>query len=325
MGRLIHSSYPSRISLAGGSTDQQAFINKFGRGLVVSFTPNIFNTIIITQDTFGKNTFNQRYILNYSKREETATYQNIINDIARESMLYHTHPSEWFFTTMFHSDINSVGSGLACSSAYTLAFNEAYMKLMHDDIWKDKTAMCEIAYQIEKRFNPMVGKQDIYGCAFPGFKAIHFEKDCTYHEQLPYDVFLNFDMYLIPTNVSRSSTTILKSLHFDDDSLLRTAENFVHAIQNNDTQQVIDLVKAGWKTKKKTSDSIVSDKKVYSLDQMLDKDSKILCHRLCGAGNGGYFLAFVDKREKTLPESILCTKHMKIEVIHENNFSSRIE
>jgi mevalonate kinase len=35
--------------------------------------------------------------------------------------------------------------------------------------------------------------------------------------------------------------------------------------------------------------------KLLELDNILSKDSRVLSHKLCGAGNGGYFLIFASK------------------------------
>ena len=85
------ASCPLRVSLFGGSTDNPYFVKKYGRGSVISFTPNLKTYVAISQDTVGYN--NQgKYIINYSRREEVSSIGEIENEVVRTCLLY-TSPS----------------------------------------------------------------------------------------------------------------------------------------------------------------------------------------------------------------------------------------
>ena len=72
------ASCPLRVSLFGGSTDNPYFVEKYGRGSVISFTSNLKTYVAISQDTIGYN--NQgKYIINYSRREEVSSINEIEN------------------------------------------------------------------------------------------------------------------------------------------------------------------------------------------------------------------------------------------------------
>lgn len=306
---MLVSKYPSRISLAGGSTDQEKFLDKFKSGMVINFASDIFNTIIISRDKLGKNSLENKYVVIYSKREETNFVDEISNDIVRYSLKYSNYNKK--ITTTFLSDISSVGSGLACSSAYTLAFNRIIEQLNGKNL--TATERCMNAYAIEKKFNPLLGLQDTFGCGIPGLKALSFKKDETPTiEKLKTSIFEELDMYLFFTGIIRSSTDVLKNLEFQDDSLLRICEKFYHTIIDNKTGKFIDLIKQGWISKKNTSPLIVQAEILTNLDNIFEEDKNILAHRLCGAGNGGFFLLFTEKNKIPLYDNII-----KINIINQ--------
>lgn len=305
---MLISKYPSRISLAGGSTDQDKFLDKFKNGMVINFASDIFNTITISQDKLGKNSFENKYVVIYSKREETNSIDEISNDIVKYSLKECNYNKK--ITTIFLSDISSVGSGLACSSAYTLAFNRILEKLNNINLSIEER--CMNAFLIEKKFNPFLGMQDSFGCGIPGLKALYFKKDQRpVVEHLKTSIFEEIDMYLLFTGITRSSTEVLKNLEFKDDSLLKICEKFYHTIIDNKTGKFIDLIKDGWISKKNTSPYIIQAKELINFDKQLGEDKNILAHRLCGAGNGGFFLLFTEKNKIPLYKNTT-----KIEIVN---------
>ena len=77
---------PFRISLAGGSTDLQEYLEQYGEGAVISFTPNLFTYIIM------KKSSDNHYKIIYSNVEKVAKTEDIKNDIETSPNLY----TEWF-------------------------------------------------------------------------------------------------------------------------------------------------------------------------------------------------------------------------------------
>jgi D-glycero-alpha-D-manno-heptose-7-phosphate kinase len=75
---MIISKCPLRISLAGGSTDLQKFVDEYGRGAVINSPINLYTYIFL-----GKST-NNCYKITYSRIEEIQDPNKIKNDIARE-------------------------------------------------------------------------------------------------------------------------------------------------------------------------------------------------------------------------------------------------
>ena len=109
---MIIASCPLRISLFGGSTDNPYFIEKFEFGSVISFTCDLKTYVTISQDKIGFNKDQHKYIINYSKREEVVSIEEIQNDVVRVVLQYFNIPPVQVTLT---SDAYSQGSGLASS------------------------------------------------------------------------------------------------------------------------------------------------------------------------------------------------------------------
>ena len=60
---MIISRCPLRISLVGGSTDLQEFIDHHGRGSVISLACNLYTYVTLFHDKNGFNTFFNKYII----------------------------------------------------------------------------------------------------------------------------------------------------------------------------------------------------------------------------------------------------------------------
>ena len=113
---------PLRIALFGGSTDNPYFVEKYGRGSVISFTSNLKTYVTISQDKIGYNNQQHKYLINYSKREEVYLIDEIQNEVVRTVLKYYNMPPVQVTLT---SDAYSQGSGLASSSSYTISLIKA--------------------------------------------------------------------------------------------------------------------------------------------------------------------------------------------------------
>lgn len=288
---MIVASCPLRISLVGGSTDHPRFIETYGSGSVISFPSNLRSYVVINRDKWGINSINKKYIINYSVREEVDNIQDIKNELVRKVFEYfdveHIHCS-------LTSDIYSAGSGLAASSAYLLALIKCV------SVYQNKSLsdydVCRIAETIEKTINPLVGQQDFYG-SLGGLKRIDFFKNndprCTL---LDSSIFDKMDLYLLRTNIIRSSTTVLQNIDVSKSVvLLQDVYDLQDAIEAVDVERFNSIINRTWTNKKQTSPQICGHDVLQSLDFRLTQDNRILSHKLCGAGNGGYFLIFANR------------------------------
>ena len=291
---MIAAKCPLRISLAGGSTDLQNFIDQHGKGSVINFPINLYTYVTISHDVFGYSSQKHKYIVNYTRREEAAGVNEIENDIVRECFSYFgTKPN----TCSLTSDVFSSGSGLASSSSYLIAFITALCKQHKLNL--NKQNLCELALKIERKFNPLTGYQDPYGCGIGGLKRIDIKKPGeVIIKSLKPDIFNHFDMHLYHTGIYRSSTKLLSKVDTNKSiALLDCVEDMESCIQEQDVEKFIQTIKDGWDAKKESCPSVVDNNKVREIDKDLSSNSNVLAHRLCGAGNGGFYLVFTKKNE----------------------------
>ena len=283
---MILAKCPLRVSLAGGSTDLEDFIKSNGYGGVISFPSTLYTYITVHKNNTDK------YIVNYSEREEVSYVEDIKNDIAREVLTRFPSPP---VTMTFNTDSASQGTGLASSSSYTVAAVAAMSKLCGIDL--SRFEIIKLALEIERTFNKHTGYQDPYGCGLGSFKKLDFyynrDPKVTY---LSSNIFSKIDMHLLYTGVVRESTRMLeKVVKSDRQGILDVMLLMEESILNNNLTDFINLVNQGWDTKKKSLPQILEGDHLKSIDDRLTQDSRVLAHRLCGAGNGGYFLILCDK------------------------------
>ncbi len=287
---------PLRISLFGGSTDNPSFIDRYNHGSVISFTSNLKTYITIHRDIFGYNIDKGFYIINYSKKEEVKKIKEIKNDPVRVALEYFdVEPVNISMT----SDSYSQGSGLASSSSYLISLIKA-ISLMKNLSLND-IEICNIAYKLEKQFNPYCGYQDPYGCGIGGFKKIEFEKGgIIKYNFIETKLFELYDMHLVFTGITRNSKPILKDVSANiskSKKLIPILEDAYKFLRTSKYEEFIELINHSWEEKKNTSKHIISNDKVKNLDDYLSNNNSVLAHKLCGAGNGGFFLV-ISKKEK---------------------------
>ena len=294
------SSCPLRISLFGGSTDNPYFIEKYGRGSVISFACDLKTYITLHEDKFGYNIQGHKYIVNYSKREETEFIGDIQNDLIRIVLNYF---GSFPLTVSMTSDAYSQGSGLASSSSYIISLIKCIS--MFNDLHMTDIEICDLAYKLELEMNPYCGYQDPYGCGIGGFKKIEFEKGgIVKYDFLPTRFFKEYDAHLVFTGVTRNSKNVLQDVTNNIDKslpLLKTVDDAYNALREEDYDTFLNLLNRSWQEKKNTSSIITENKSIQDIDKVLDDNESVLAHKLCGAGNGGFFLTFSEKDNLTIP------------------------
>ena len=63
----------------------------------------------------------------------------------------------------------------------------------------------------------------------------------------------------------------------------------------------MNLLNRSWQEKKDTSSIITENQTIRDIDNILNENETVLAHKLCGAGNGGFFLVFSEKDSLTIP------------------------
>jgi len=297
---MLIASCPLRISLFGGSTDNPYFVEKYGYGAVISFTCDLKTYVTISQDKIGFNKEQHKYIINYSKREEVSKVEDIQNEVVRTVLEHFNMPPVQVTLT---SDAYSQGSGLASSSSYTISLIKACCLFLK--ITMTESEICKLAYELERIYNPYCGYQDPYGCGVGGFKRIEFmNNDCIKYEFLPTELFDKYDTHLVFTGVTRNSKKILKNVTDNLEKVKPLLDTVVCAYQSlsqNDYESFFKYLNHGWQQKKETSSSICENELIKEIDSSLENSPSVLSHKLCGAGNGGFFLVFSNKDSLNIP------------------------
>lgn len=296
---IIVSKTPLRISLAGGSTDLQEYLNKYGEGKVVSFTPNLYTYIIL------KKSITKYYKIVYSKIENVVSVDDIQNDIAREVLSYFEMPP---VEVVFTADIPSSGSGLASSSSYLISMIKACLEFKKETMTIEQLG--KLAIEIERRFNPLTGYQDIFGCLYDGLKSLSFDKNGLSNVNiLSEEIFKVLDFHLIPVGNTRKSTGILSTIDFSEvRKLCYLADDMISCVCMRDYEGVCKIINEGWEIKKKTSPDIVNGS-VDKIESSIKDRKDILAYRLLGAGSGGYFLIITPKGSEINLPNISITIH----------------
>ena len=294
------SSCPLRVSLFGGSTDNPVFVERYGFGSVISFSCSLKTYITLHEDKLGYNNEGGKYIINYSKREEVQHIQDIKNELVRIVLdHFNCNPMNISMT----SDAYSQGSGLASSSSYIISLIKSIS--MFNKLSMTDAEICKLAYKLELKMNPYCGYQDPYGCGIGGFKKIDFYRGgIVKYDFLSTDLFKYYDMALVFTGVTRNSRGVLKSVTDNLDKavpLMETVEKAYDALLDEDYPEFLELLNLSWDQKKKTTSHITENKVIRTMDKALEESDSVIAHKLCGAGNGGFFLVFSKKNDLNIP------------------------
>ena len=297
---MFISSCPLRVSLFGGSTDNPVFVERYGYGSVISFACSLKTYITLHEDKLGYNNQGGKYVINYSKREEVNNVRKIKNELIRIVLDYFQTPP---VNVSMTSDAYSQGSGLASSSSYIISLLKClsmYYKTPMTDI-----ELCEMAYQLELIMNPYCGYQDPYGCGVGGFKRIEFKRGgIVKYNFMNTELFNQYDAHLVFTGVTRNSKNVLKDVTANIEKskpLLETVEKAHDAFMNKNYDEFLNLMNDSWTQKKNTSSTILKNKWIREMDQELFENKSVFAHKLCGAGNGGFFLTFSRKGQLNIP------------------------
>ena len=287
---MIIASTPLRISLLGGSTDLEDFIEYNGNGKVISFPVNLYTYIAINER------YDDRFLIQYSKKEYVKSVSEIKNDVVRVVLEYFNVKNP--LTITLTADIPSDGSGMAASSSFTLSMIKAistFKKINLSDM-----EICLLGLELERKFNPLTGRQDTIGCGVKGFKHLKFSKG----EATPTikfysnEYFNSHNFYLVSVGQGRSSTNVLKSLNLKERmNLYKSVKNGDLDIQKNDFKSLNSLILKSCEDKKQTSPLILNSN-IYQMENVIKNIDGVLSYRLCGAGNGGYMMVVSEKRIK---------------------------
>lgn len=290
---------PLRISLGGGGTDLPTYYRKHG-GFVLSAAIDKYVYVTINHS------FRSKITLKYSKLEEVDTADQIEHPIIREALKFMGIKGSIDLANM--SDIPA-GTGLGSSGSFTVAL----LKALHlfKGIHVSREELAEKAYYIEREIlGQPVGKQDHYISAVGGITPFIFREDDNVAVQtlgLSPDIFANLEdnLLLFFTGYSRSASDILRDQDIKSASDNKDMITNLHAIKKLGLQSLDALVEgdlrffaqtmdAHWKLKKEREG--MSNSHINELYE-LGKNNGAWGGKLVGAGGGGFFLFYAEKKD----------------------------
>ena len=83
--------------------------------------------------------------------------------------------------------------------------------------------------------------------------------------------------------------------------ILTTVAFAYQSLIQKDYELFFGYMNQGWQQKKDTVVQYVRTKQLKEIDSTLENNPSVLSHKLCGAGNGGFFLVFSDKGNLNIP------------------------
>jgi D-glycero-alpha-D-manno-heptose-7-phosphate kinase len=124
------------------------------------------------------------------------------------------------------------------------------------------------------------------------------------YDFFPTEFFKLYDAHLVFTGVTRNSKNVLKDVTDNIDKskpLLETVDNAYDALLQKDYGKFFNYLKKSWIQKKKTSSTITESSIIKEMDEQLNDNKTVIAHKLCGAGNGGFFLVFSKPNTLKIP------------------------
>ncbi len=285
---------PLRITFAGGGTDVEPFIEKYG-GAVVNST--IDRKVMVTYEP-------DEYDLEISSRDLVKSLivptgnDSIIGKI--QNLFYSKGISKG--RIMINNDVPP-GSGLGSSSALTTAMVKLIHLIKNEEI--SSFDLARESYEIERNyFGVALGKQDPFAISLGNFKMMEFQND----KELLHDLSKNprfikeleSRTLLVYTGGTRESSKFLKeqidASKKDENEINKKllalkdiAMRMADSVENNDINSFINLINEGWQVKRQLSEG-VSNPKIESLIEKA-KESGAQGVRLMGGGGEGFLLA----------------------------------
>ena len=290
---IIISRCPFRISLLGGSSDLDWYVNQNGIGLSVGFSIKLYSRVILSHRESSN-----KGLLNYSSREEYKDIDSISHPIIRSCLKRFNINRKLELCSIGE---NLSGSGLGSSSSFTVSLINAISKLYSLKLNEHEIAHHASEIEITDLRNP-IGRQDQYLCALGGVNILEFKPRGivnSINQSSINSAIEEFSkkLYLINTKISRSATEKLSDLKKKENTtelinnLLKIATTFIDKsinLNKNDIQQLLEIsMLEAWKVKKKMHGVMTRD--LINIENLIiNSDFSVL--KLLGAGGGGYFL-----------------------------------
>lgn len=298
---------PHRISLLGGGSDLDWFIEKEREGFALGYSLNRYNYSIINflDDSARNGT------LNYSSREIYENIEDILHPLIREVLKSSSNTKYIEFNSYGFAP---GGSGLGGSSCFILSLLAALKLNKIKNLNPKKLAYDACEIEITK-LNKPIGRQDQYISALGGLSCLQFSQNKIVKiinlkdiQNIVLKKIIN-NLYLVPSYKTRSADKVLSTLKNEKSSydkikeIRDIARRYIFSDEQNELkneQLFHECVKKSWEIKKTMTnvmDPILEDQYEY-LNNLVPNN----WIRLLGAGSGGYFLISPKLEESNLTE-----------------------
>lgn len=291
---IIVSKCPYRVSLLGGGSDLDWFVEREDYGISLGYPFKKHSYIVINKlENIAK-----EGILNYSSKETYKTISEIAHPIIKATLEYFDIHE---FMEISSFGFASGGSGLGGSSSFLISLINGLSKIKPKSININKIADYACDIEINKLKKP-IGRQDQYICSSQDIACFKYQRNGVVIEQ---KLHVNKSkaikksiktLYLIPTGIKRSADLVLNKLKEDKANFLKIRElrklmeDFL--IDKNSSEEYAfhslnNAIQESWEIKKNMTGimNFELENKLHNLNNCPN-----YWIRLVGAGAGGYFL-----------------------------------
>jgi len=299
---MIITRSPMRISLGGGGTDLPSYYREH-TGFVVSAAIDKFVYLTLHE------TFEQQFIIKYSKTERVQAVEEIKHPIIREALKL-VPVAAPHLEVVSLSDIPA-GTGLGSSSSFTVALLRALHAHNKEFIPREQLAEEACHIEIELLGEP-IGKQDQYIAAFGGITSFLFNPDgrvTVQPLQMSSESLYNLEdnLLLFFTGVTRAASTILAEQDTRTRSGDATMLNHLHlikrfgyeskaALEAGDLRGFAAIMHQHWELKKQRSGAMTNSRINDCYE--LARANGALGGKLIGAGGGGFLMFYTEDKTR---------------------------
>lgn len=312
---IVRARAPLRLGLAGGGTDVSPYCDRYG-GCVLNATIDRYAYAVITP-------LPDQDVVRFIATDRQARVEHPVDvplpkttALPLHCAIYEQMMSRFNGGRRLPLEVSSfcdapVGSGLGASSTVVVAMVRAYADLLNAPL--DDYTTAQIAFHIERvECGFRGGRQDQYAAVFGGFNFIEFhDGERVIVNQLRIKEWvvceLEASLLLFFSGVSRDSANIITEKAANVragakqtvDALHRIKHEAVHmkeCLLRGDIGGVVDSMRVGWESKKRTAQAVSNE----HLDAIYDAAlcAGALAGRVSGAGGGGFMLFFVPSEKR---------------------------
>jgi len=299
---MIITRSPLRISLGGGGTDLPSYYRQHS-GFVISAAIDKYVYITL------HDTFEQEFIIKYSKFERVQSVEEIRHPIIREALKL-IAVAEPHLEVVSMSDIPA-GTGLGSSGCFTVALLRALHAHNKSSVTRQQLAEDACHIEIELLGEP-IGKQDQYIASFGGITSFVFHPDGHVSVEplrLGAETLYNLEdnLLLFFTGFTRSASAILE----EQDSRTRSGDSVImdhlhqikclgyevkRALETGDLRRFAAIMHEHWELKKQRS-GIMTNSRIDEYYE-LARANGALGGKLIGAGGGGFLMFYTEDKTR---------------------------